>query len=96
MFFHPDYPSGSQPIDYARTDTPPCFLGAAETDDLVNPARNTLQLASKLRAVGVPVDLHDYEGVGHMTLIGAFSGPLAWKASVRQDVVAFIHRQSHL
>src|SRR6185436_18003885 len=28
VFFHPEYPAGSQPIAYARRDAPPTFLGA--------------------------------------------------------------------
>ena len=94
VFFHPDYPSGSQPIDYAVAGTPPCFLGAPRTDALVDPARNTGQMADKLRRAGVAAEGHWYDDVGHMTLIGAFAGPLTWKASIRDDVIAFIHRQA--
>jgi len=74
--------------------TPPCFLGAPRTDALVDPARNTGQMADKLRRAGVAAEVHWYDNVGHMTLVGAFAGPLTWKASVRDDLVAFIHRQA--
>ncbi len=93
VFFHPAYPSGSQPIDYAAAGTPPCFLAAPRDDELVDPDRNTGQLAAKLRRAGVPVQERRYDSVGHMTLIGAFAGPLTWKAPVREDVVAFIRAQ---
>ena len=92
VFFHPDYPPGTQPIDYAKTGSPPCFLGAANGDSLVDPDRNTGQLAAKLRSSGVEVEEQRYGGVGHVTLIGAFAGPLRWKAPVYEDVAGFIGR----
>ena len=96
VFFYPDYPAGSQPIDYVSTGAPPTFLAAAETDDLVNPARNTEQMAAKLKAAGVPVTLKLYSKVSHLTLIGAFSNPLHWLAPVREDVVNFVDTQAHM
>jgi acetyl esterase/lipase len=92
VFFHPAYPPGTQPIDYARAGSPPCLLAAADDDDLVDPGRNTRQLAAKLRAAGIDVEEHHYDGVGHMTLLGAFAGPLRWQAPVYEDVVRFIGR----
>jgi len=92
VFFHPDYPPGTQPIDYAGVGSPPSFLAAADDDSLVDPDRNTGQLAAKLRANGVEVEEHRYAGVGHTSLIGAFAGPLRWKAPILQDMVSFIER----
>ena len=93
VFFYPDYPVGSQPIDYTSAAAPPTFLGAAETDTLVNPKRNTQQMAARLEADGVPVTLRLYPKVNHLTLIGAFSEPLRWLAPVRDDVVAFVEAE---
>ena len=90
VFNHPNYPAGSQPIDYTSHGSPPAFLGAATTDDLVNPQRNTQQMADKLRAVGVAVEQKTYSRVNHVTLIGAFSWPLKWLAPVADDVAAFV------
>ena len=65
-------------------------LGAAASDEFVNPQRNTRQLAEKLRADNVPVVLKMYPDAGHATLIGAFSRPLRNVAPVLDDVAAFV------
>lgn len=90
VFFHPHYPPGTQPIDFASAAAPRSFLAAGRTDELVNPERNTEALAAKLSAAGVPVSLHRYERASHVTLIGAFGLPLRWIAPVLEDVVTFV------
>lgn len=90
VFFHPNYPPNSQPIDFTRADAPRSFLAAATDDKLVNPQRNAQQLADKLQAAGVPVTLKLYSRASHTTLIGAFAWPLRWIAPVLDDVQAFI------
>ncbi len=91
VFNHPDYPAGSQPIDYESKLAPRTFLGAAATDAIVNPERNTKQLAEKLRAAGVPVTLRLYANANHYTLIGAFARPLRGLGAVLEDVVMLVH-----
>jgi acetyl esterase/lipase len=90
VFFHPNYPSGTQPLEHAGAGAPPTFLGAAINDSLVNPQRNSVGLATKLQAANVPTTLKLYERVNHLTLAGAFARPLRWLAPVRDDVLAFI------
>jgi acetyl esterase/lipase len=90
VFNHPNYPAGSQPIDYASKAAPRTFLGAPATDNVVNPERNTRQLADKLRAAGVSVTLRIYPGASHFTLIGAFARPLRSLEPVLADVVRFV------
>ena len=90
VFFHPDYPPGTQPLDYASATAPRSFLGAAAEDMLVNPQRNSAQLAQRLRDAGVPVALRLYPKVNHLTLVGAIAAPLRWLAPVLDDVVGFI------
>ncbi len=90
VFFHPNYPPDSQPIEFTQADAPRSFLGAAVNDKLVNPQRNTVQLATKLEAAGVPVTLKLYPHASHTTLIGAFAWPLRWIAPVLDDVSSFI------
>ncbi len=90
VFFHPDYPPGTQPLAYAGAAAPRSFLGAANEDKLVNPERNTEAMAAKLKATGVPVVLRRYARVNHVTLVGAFALPLRWLAPVLDDVVAFV------
>ena len=90
VFFHPNYPENSQPIGFAGADAPRSFLAAAENDKLVNPQRNSVQLANQLKAAGVPVTLKLYPHASHTTLIGAFAWPLQWIAPVLDDVQAFV------
>ena len=90
VFFYPHSPPDSQPIVYAGSHAPRTFLAAPKTDNLVNPERNTHQLAEKLSASGVAVTYKRYALVGHATLIGAMSPPLRWMAPVLDDVTAFI------
>lgn len=91
VFNHPNYPEGSQPIDYVAAGAPRTFVGAARTDKLVNPQRNTCQLADKLAAAGAEVRLELYDRVNHVTLASAFARPLRWLAPVLDDVVNFVH-----
>jgi acetyl esterase/lipase len=91
VFNHPDYPPDSQPIAFASKAAPRTFLGAAETDDLVNPERNSKQLAAKLQAAGVPVTLKIYPRANHYTMIGVFARPLRWLEPVLDDVAAFVN-----
>lgn len=90
VFFHPDYPPGSQPIAYASNASPPAFLGTAIEDSTVDPVRNSQQMAGKLRSEGVAVTEKRYERVDHVTLISTFAWPLRWLAPVLDDVVTFI------
>ncbi|KNZ33515.1 MAG: esterase [Methylibium sp. NZG] len=90
VFFHPNYPQGSQPVDYVGKTSPRAFVGAALSDNLVDPQRNSVALATKLQAAGAPVELRLYGRVNHVTLAAAFAWPLRWLAPVLDDVVAFI------
>ena len=91
VFFHPNYPQGTQPISYVSKDAPRSFLAAPAEDSVVNPQRNTLGLAALLRNAGVPVQVELYARVNHMSLIGAMAWPLHGLAPVLDDVVAFIN-----
>jgi acetyl esterase/lipase len=93
VFNHPNYPAGSQPIDYASKTSPRTFLAAASSDAVVNPDRNTQQLAEKLRSAGVSVTLRIYPSPNHYTLIGAFARPLRSLAPVLEDIVAFVRAE---
>ena len=90
VFFHPDYPPGTQPIDYPTRDSLKAFLAAPVNDKVVSPQRSTLAMAAKLRGAGVPVELKMYDGVSHSLLAGAFARPLRGLAPVLDDVTAWI------
>ncbi|WP_424192585.1 alpha/beta hydrolase [Ampullimonas aquatilis] len=90
VFNHPNYPSGSQPIDFVCANSPPAYLAAATKDTLVNPQRNTLQMADKLTKAGVPVKVELFDKVSHASLIATLYGPLSWLAPVAEQIVAFV------
>ena len=90
VFFYPDSPPQSQPINHVAAGQPPALLIAAKSDSYVNPARNTAGLAKRLREVGVPVQEHYLGRVNHMTLIGSMAWPLAWMAPVTDELVEFV------
>jgi acetyl esterase/lipase len=90
VFHFPDTPADSQPIRHVGPHRPPAFLAAARRDDVVDPVRNTGQLAAALQAAGNTVDLHLYDAVSHTTLIGAFARPLRTLAPVLDDFANFV------
>lgn len=90
VFFWPDSPPQSQPINHVSRGAPPALLIAASEDDLVNPTRNTGGLARKLRAAGVPVQDLYYSRPNHITLVATLSRPLRRLAPVLDQVVGFI------
>jgi len=90
VFFWPDSPPQSQPINHVRHGEPPALLIAATKDNLVNPARNTAGLARKLREAGVPVQDLYYSRLNHVTLVASLSRPLRRLAPVLDQVVAFV------
>ena len=90
VFFFPDSPPESQPINHVSAGAPPSLLIASTDDDLVNPTRNTGGLAQKLRAAGVPVEAFYFDKTSHATLVASLSRPLRWLAPVLDRVTAFI------
>ena len=70
---------------------PRTFVGAAVNDALIDPQRNTVGLANRLKAVGASVQMKLYERVNHVTLVASVAWPLRWLAPTLDDVVAFIH-----
>jgi acetyl esterase/lipase len=90
VFFYPDSPPDSQPINHVSHDAPPSLLIASVDDNLVNPKRNTGGLANKLRAAGVPVEEFYFTKTSHATLVASMSRPLRWLAPVLDRVTAFI------
>ncbi|MCF5051597.1 alpha/beta hydrolase fold domain-containing protein [Pseudomonas syringae] len=90
VFFFPDSPPESQPINHVSRDAPPSLLIASTDDSLVNPTRNTGGLAKKLREAGVPVETFYFTKTGHATLVASIAKPLRWLAPVLDRVTAFI------
>ncbi len=83
-------PADSQPLRHVSAAAPRSLLIAARDAALVNPQRTNGGLAQALRDSGVAVDERYYDGVNHLTLVGAFGRPLRGLAPVIDDVAAFV------
>jgi acetyl esterase/lipase len=81
-------PAETQPISFARRGAPRIFLGTGTADTTVQP-RNTDALAARLGAVGVPVTVRKYDGVGHAGTVLALAPLLRLTRPVLDDVTAF-------
>ena len=90
VFDFPDTPADSQPIVHASARSPPALLLAAAQDGVVNPQRNTVQMAVKLGDTGARVSSRLFDGVNHVTLIGALAAPLRSLAPVLDAVAEFV------
>ena len=77
-FDWPRTPRDSQPIHHVSAASPPALLMAASKDRLVDPVRNTEQMAQKLCAAGVRVEIREFDDLSHVTLIGAVAKPIRW------------------
>lgn len=60
----PDVADAASPIGNLSGDEPP-FLVQHGVDDSIVPLEQSLDFADELRALGVPVQVHPYEGVEH-------------------------------
>ena len=93
VFYFPNSPPDSQPINHVSAASPPALLIASADDTLVNPQRNTGGMATRLRDQGVSVRELYFSRTNHGTLVGAFARPLRSLAPVLEEVAAFIHAQ---
>ncbi len=90
-FNWPGTPADSQPLAHASAAAPRTLLLAATKDKLVNPVRNTGQMATKLRAAGVSVETREFDDLSHITLIGNVAKPLQWLGGpVLPPVLSFV------
>tara|TARA_R110002020_G_scaffold134252_40_gene299758 strand:- start:1003 stop:1869 length:867 start_codon:yes stop_codon:yes gene_type:complete len=83
-------PIATQPVHFVSASAPPMFLATGEKDTLVYP-RNTVALARRLRAVGVPVTERHYPTLGHPGTLLALGRPARWIAPVLEEVSTFLH-----
>jgi acetyl esterase/lipase len=88
----PDLPS-TQPTNHAGRGDPPAFLATGADDATVEP-RDSIDLAAKLRAADVPVELRIYPKLGHIGLVTALGPILGRRAPVRRDAIAFLQAQA--
>lgn len=83
----------TQPISFVGGKEPPALLVTGRQDSTVDPG-NTERLAARLRAKGADVTEVEYPGIGHMTIVGAFSPVLKLMAPVLDDVDTFVRSHS--
>lgn len=93
VFFHPNYPKDSQPIDFVHPQAPASFLATSPEDELINPKRNTFALADRLKQVGVSTTLKTYGTVDHVSIIASVAWPLRFKSQLLSDLDAFMQQQ---
>jgi acetyl esterase/lipase len=83
------YPD-TQPINFVDKTDPPAFLGYTPEDKTVNP-NNTISFAAKIREVGGEVSEHDYDGVSHVTILGAVArASRFFNKAILEDITAFL------
>jgi acetyl esterase/lipase len=90
VFFFPNTPVDSQPINQVTDTAPPALLIASTKDELVNPRRNTGGMANKLRAAGVSVQEVYFDNTSHASLVGSLSRPLRGLAPTLDLVAKFV------
>jgi acetyl esterase/lipase len=81
----------SQPIAFVAKSEPPALLLVGDADKTVDPG-NTARLAARMAERGAPVDTKVYEGIGHVGMVSAFARPLRGRASVLDDIDAYLRR----
>ncbi|SDS01659.1 Acetyl esterase/lipase [Halopseudomonas sabulinigri] len=90
VFYHPDTPVDSQPLVHASAASPPALLLAGAEDDLVDPQRNTRQLAEALTTQGVATKSAVMDDLGHIKILLTLAAPFQHWAPVIDQVTCFI------
>jgi acetyl esterase/lipase len=79
----------TQPITHIDGKRPPMLLATGDDDTTVSP-RNTERMAARLKAVGSPVTVKIYPGVGHVGIILSLWPGFRSKTTLREDIVDFV------
>ena len=80
----------TQPINFVDGTEPPAFLAYTPSDKTVNP-KNTLHFAERIREKGGRITEKPYEGVDHLTILGALGrGGRILNQHILEDVLAFL------
>ncbi|MEH6491153.1 alpha/beta hydrolase [Halopseudomonas sp.] len=90
VFYHPQTPVDSQPLVHASAASPPALLLAGAEDDLVDPQRNTRQLAQSLREYGVATNSEVLDDLGHIKILLTLAAPFQGWAPIIDKVTCFI------
>jgi acetyl esterase/lipase len=83
----------TQPINFVDSSDPPALIGYTLRDRTVNP-NNSIRFAEKIRDVGGSVDERSYDGVNHVTILGAVArASRFFNEAILEDITAFL--ESH-
>ena len=85
--------AATQPVTFARAGSPPAYLATGADDTTVRP-KNTVGLAAKLRASGVPVAERIFPGLDHKDTLLALSVPFRGKAPILAEASEFLMRRA--
>ncbi len=94
VFFHPNYPEKSQPMEFINNKSIASFLATSPQDDLIDEQRNTIAMAKKLQREGTINTLKVYDTVDHISIIASIAWPLRFKSPLLSDIEKFIIEQS--
>lgn len=83
----------SQPINYVNGRNPPLLLMTGDDDDVVHPG-NTANLAAKIKARGGPVQVIEYAGDGHASIIVRLAAPFRGDGKMLREVSEFVNASS--
>lgn len=84
----PDGPA-TQPIAHVTAEAPPMFLGHGSRDTLVGP-HNPESLATRLREVGVPAEVHHYPSLGHAGPVMELGSLIRGRSTLFADLRRFL------
>ncbi|WP_194756682.1 alpha/beta hydrolase [Aliidiomarina indica] len=79
----------ANPVALAHADMPPTLLLHGEQDTVAEPA-HTDKFASRLRELGVPVDVHTYDRARHVALVASLASPLRFWTPAYNDIQSFL------
>lgn len=80
----------TQPINFVDSNDPPAFIGYTLKDRTVNP-NNSIRFAQKIREVGGSLEEHVYDGVNHVTILGAVArASRFFNEAILEDITAFL------
>jgi acetyl esterase/lipase len=82
----------TQPITFADGSGPPAIF-VSGLDDTTVRAENSINLAARIRKHGGSAAEKYYQGVGHVSLIGAIATPLRFIAPTLADITAFLEQK---
>jgi len=85
-------PLQTQPLQFARADAPPLWLGHGTADVVVHD-EDTILLEARIRALGGSCEAKLYDGLNHADVITTFSPLFRKKAPVLTDLSGFFTRQ---